>query len=243
VIRFAGAGCRFGDLVALEPTDLTFESHRTTALLGPSGSGKSTMLRLIAGLITPTSGAVEVEGQTVTPENVGGLRRRMGYVIQDGGLFPHLTAVSNVALMARHLGWPASRVDARIAELADLTHLPASALARYPVELSGGQRQRVGLMRALMLDPEVLLLDEPLAALDPMVRAELQRELRDIFARLERTVLLVTHDVAEAAFLADRIVLLAEGRVIQEGTIDDLRERPVSPFVTAFLTAQQGRSR
>ena len=243
MIRFAGAGCRFGDLVALEPTDLTFESHRTTALLGPSGSGKSTMLRLIAGLIAPTSGAVEFEGQTVTPENVRELRRRMGYVIQDGGLFPHLTAVSNVAIMARHLGWPASRTNARLAELSDLTHLSASTLTRYPAELSGGQRQRVGLMRALMLDPEVLLLDEPLGALDPMVRAELQRELRDIFARLGRTVVLVTHDVAEAAFLADRIVLLAEGRVIQEGTIDDLRERPVSPFVTAFLTAQQGLSR
>ncbi len=243
MIRFAGAGCRFGDLVALEPTDLTFESRRTTALLGPSGSGKSTMLRLIVGLITPTSGAVEVAGRIVTPENVGELRRRMGYVIQDGGLFPHLTAASNVALVARHLGWPASRVNARLAELADLTHLSASALARYPAELSGGQRQRVGLMRALMLDPEVLLLDEPLGALDPMVRAELQRELREIFARLGRTVVLVTHDVAEAAFLADRIVLLAEGRVIQEGTVDDLRERPVSSFVTAFLTAQQGRFR
>ena len=175
----------------------------------------------------------------MTPSNIGDLRRRLGYVIQDGGLFPHLTAAANVVIMARYLGWPPARIDGRLSDLCDLTHLPRAALDRYPAELSGGQRQRVGLMRALMLDPDVLLLDEPLGALDPMVRSELQEELRDIFERLGRTVIFVTHDLAEAAFLADRIVLLAEGRVVQDGTLADLRDHPASPFVTAFLTAQR----
>jgi osmoprotectant transport system ATP-binding protein len=243
VIRFAMVSRRFDDVVALEPTDLTFEARRSTALIGPSGCGKSTILRLIAGLIEPTSGTIEFEGQRVSPTNVDTLRRRLGYVIQDGGLFPHLTAAANIVLMARHLRWPASRIDARLSDLTDLTHFPRAALARYPVELSGGQRQRVGLMRALMLDPDVLLLDEPLGALDPMVRAELQRELRDIFERLGRTVVLVTHDLSEAAFLCDRIVLLAGGRVVQDGTLADLQHRPASSFVTAFLTAQSRPTR
>ena len=243
MITLTGVSCRFGELAALEPTDLTFESHRSTALLGPSGSGKSTILRMIAGLIEPTTGTIAFEGQPVTPATIAALRRRLGYVIQDGGLFPHLTAAANVALMARYLGWPAPKIAGRLADLADLMNLPEAALARYPAELSGGQRQRVGLMRALMLDPDVLLLDEPLGALDPIVRAGLQVDLRDIFDRLGRTVILVTHDVAEAAYLADRIILLDEGRVAQEGTLADLRDRPASPFVTLFLTAQRGLAR
>jgi osmoprotectant transport system ATP-binding protein len=243
VIRFVGVGRRFGDVVALQPTDLAFEARRSTVLLGPSGGGKSTILRLIAGVIQPTRGWIEFEGRRVTPASIGFLRRRLGYVIQDGGLFPHLTAAGNVALMARYLGWQPARIDGRLSDLCDLTHFPRSALGRYPAELSGGQRQRVGLMRALMLDPDVLLLDEPLGALDPMVRSELQQELRDIFERLGRTVIFVTHDLAEAAFLSDRIVLLAEGRVVQDGTLPDLRDHPASPFVTAFLTAQRRLTR
>src|SRR5262249_38663170 len=161
------------------------------------------------------------DGTPVLPDSVREVRRRTGYVIQDGGLFPHLTARANAALMARHLGWDRVRIDARVNELAALTRFPADGMDRYPHQLSGGQRQGVGLIRALMLDPAALLLDEPLAALDPLVRADLQSDLRDIFRSLGKTVVLVTHDLGEATFFADRVVLLREGQVVQEGTAAD----------------------
>jgi osmoprotectant transport system ATP-binding protein len=170
---------------------------------------------------------------------VQALRRRIGYVIQDGGLFPHLSARDNLALLPRWLGWNAARIDARAQELSALTHFPLDALARFPAELSGGQRQRVALMRALMLDPPALLLDEPFGALDPIVRHELQDELATIFAALDKTVILVTHDVAEAAFLAPRLILLRDGRIVQDGSLEDLRERPADAFVSDFLDAQR----
>lgn len=230
---------RFGDVVALHPADLTIEGGQTTALIGPSGCGKSTILRLIIGLLEPTTGHVEFEGERVSSSNILELRRRMGYVIQDGGLFPHLTAAQNVTLMARHLKRPAGEIQERLEKLCELTHFPKDGLNRYPVELSGGQRQRVSLMRALVLDPGVLLLDEPLGALDPMVRASLQTELKEIFQRLGRTVVLVTHDMAEAGYLGDQIVLLKEGKIVQQGTLDDLQNRPTDRFVSEFITAQR----
>jgi osmoprotectant transport system ATP-binding protein len=230
----------FAGRLVVRETSLRVGPGERVALIGPSGSGKSTLLKMVLGLVTPDTGRVTVGGVEVNEASARGVRRLVGYVVQDGGLFPHLTAEENVTLVARLEG---KDVRARVRELTKVVRLDPSLLSSFPEELSGGERQRVGLLRALVLDPDVLLLDEPLAALDPMVRAELQRDLRDIFARLGRTVVLVTHDVAEAAFLAGRIVLLAQGRVVQEGTIDDLRERPVSPFVTAFLTAQQGLSR
>jgi osmoprotectant transport system ATP-binding protein len=162
----------------------------------------------------------------------------VGYVVQEGGLFPHLTAHGNVGLAAEVAGWPRRRIARRIGALAALTGLDASVLARYPDELSGGQRQRVGLMRALVLDPPVLLLDEPLGALDPIVRADLQSELRRLFAALAKTVLVVTHDVREAVVLGSAITLLHRGRVVQQGTFVDLARRPAEPFVTEFLRAQ-----
>lgn len=239
MIEIRDVSVKFGDVEALCGVDLTLQEGKTTALIGPSGCGKSTLLRCIVGLLTPRAGTISVDGQRVSPGTATDLRRRMGYVIQEGGLFPHLTAGENVTLMARHLRRPASEVTARVTELCDLTHFPRDGLDRYPGELSGGQQQRVGLMRALMLDPRVLLLDEPLGALDPLVRRELQDELRLIFRTLAKTVVLVTHDMAEAAYLAHRIVLMKEGIVIQEGTLEDLRHRPVSPFVSGFLAAQR----
>ena len=231
---------RFGDIVALHSTDLQIAAGQTTVLIGPSGCGKSTILRLIIGLLTPTSGTVEFEGAPVSQNNILTLRRRMGYVIQDGGLFPHLTAAQNVTLMARHLHTlQEDEIQAKLNELCELTHFPKDGLARYAVELSGGQRQRVSLMRALALDPDVLLLDEPLGALDPMVRASLQTELKEIFSRLGKTVILVTHDMAEAGYIADSIVLMREGQIIQQGTLDDLRERPADDFVSEFISAQR----
>lgn len=229
----------YGATVALHPTTLDFAEGKTTALLGASGSGKSTLLRLLVRLLTPTSGAVLFGGEPVTDANAQAVRRRVGYVIQDGGLFPHLTAAENVLLMAREVGVSAAEAQSRLSELCELTHFPTDALGRYPVELSGGQRQRVGLMRALMLRPAALLLDEPLGALDPLVRARLQEDLKALFARLEQTVILVTHDLSEAAYLADEIVLMEGGRVVQRGTLADLRERPASPYVSEFLRAQR----
>ncbi len=239
MIELAGVSKRFDSLVALSPTDLVFEPAKTTVLIGPSGCGKSTILRLVIGLLEPTTGQVRFEGQVLGPHNVLALRRRMGYVIQEGGLFPHLTARDNILLLARHLRRPEPQMRERLSELCELTRLPPAALARYPVELSGGQRQRVSLIRALMLRPEVLLLDEPLAALDPMVRASLQTELKSIFQRLRQTVILVTHELAEAAWLGDQIVLLRQGKVVQVGPFGALRDHPADPFVSEFISAQR----
>jgi len=235
-----GAAKRFAGRTALGPISVEIPAGKTTVLIGPSGCGKSTLLRLLIGLITPDDGSVSFERVAVTDATAQSVRRKVGYVIQDGGLFPHLSARGNVALLARHLAWPRARIDARIAELAELTRFPLDALARSPNQLSGGQRQRVGLMRALMLDPVALLLDEPLGALDPLVRAELQDDLRDIFRKLQKTVVLVTHDLGEAAFFADRIVLLKDGLIVQDGTAADLWHRPADPFVTRFVQAQRG---
>jgi osmoprotectant transport system ATP-binding protein len=225
---------------ALGPLTLEVPAGRTTALIGPSGCGKSTLLRLLIGLVTPDAGEVTFDDTPVTPATARTVRLRVGYVIQDGGLFPHLTARGNVTLMARHLGRDRAATAARVTELAALTHFPADALDRHPHQLSGGQRQRVGLMRALLLDPDALLLDEPLGALDPLVRADLQTELRDIFRRLNKTVVLVTHDLGEAAYFADRVVLLKDGRIVQEGSPADLWHRPADGFVSRFVQAQRG---
>ena len=229
----------FGTVAALRDIDLDIAAGRTTALIGPSGCGKSTLIRLMNGLIVPDSGEVSFGGMALNPGSVLEARRSMGYVIQDGGLFPHLTAAANVTLMARHLGRPREAIDARVAELCALTRFPVDGLARYPAELSGGQRQRVGLMRALMLDPDALLLDEPLGALDPMIRYDLQNDLRGIFRDLGKTVVIVTHDLAEADFLGDEIVLLRDGRIVQRGGMAELTDRPADAFVERFVRAQR----
>ena len=163
----------------------------------------------------------------------------MGYVIQDGGLFPHLTAYENVGLMAKHLGWSVAKIEARVRELADLTRLPQAALKRYPTQMSGGQRQRVGIMRALMLDPPVLLLDEPMGALDPLVRFDLQEDLLKIFRTLSKTSIMVTHDMGEAGFFGDHVMMLSEGEIVQQGQLDDLIHHPANAYVTRFINAQR----
>jgi osmoprotectant transport system ATP-binding protein len=229
----------FGSTRVLEPTTLDIPPGKTTVLLGPSGCGKSTLLRLIVGLIEPDQGEILFEGQQLTRDNLLSFRQRIGFVLQDGGLFPHLTSAENVGLLASHLGWDRPRIAARVNELAELTRLPKEALTRYPTQISGGQRQRVGIMRALMLNPEIILLDEPMGALDPLVRFDLQEDLKRIFQSLGKTVILVTHDLGEADFLGDLIVLLGHGRIIQQGTLRDLAERPADSFVTRFLQAQR----
>jgi osmoprotectant transport system ATP-binding protein len=239
MLELVGVSKTYGRAPALHPIDLKLPPGRTTVLLGPSGCGKSTLLRLMIGLIRPDTGAVLFDGQALTPENALQVRHRIGYVIQDGGLFPHLTARGNVTLMARYLRRDGVSIDKRLAELAELTRFPGDGLERYPAQLSGGQRQRVALMRALMLDPDVLLLDEPLGALDPLIRSDLQGDLKGIFRALGKTVVLVTHDLGEAGFLGDLIVLLRDGRVVQRGTLADLVRAPAEPFVTQFINAQR----
>jgi osmoprotectant transport system ATP-binding protein len=229
----------YGDTPALHPTDLSLEPGSTTILIGPSGCGKSTILRLVAGLTSPDAGSVFFLGNRLTRESLQMARLRMGYVIQEGGLFPHLSVRDNVTVMARYLGRETAWIDERLAELAELVHLPDRLMTRFPAELSGGQRQRVSLMRALMLDPDLLLLDEPLGALDPMIRFRLQNDLRSIFEQLGKTVLMVTHDIAEAVHFGGVLVLMKRGRVVQRGSFAELVRDPAEPFVEEFITAQK----
>jgi len=239
MLELQGVAKTYGPTTALYPTDLRLQRGQTLVLIGTSGCGKSTLLRLMIGLIRPDAGSVRLDGTELTPANARSLRQRMGYVVQDGGLFPHLTARGNASLLAEFLGWDDERIEKRLSELAALTQFPMDGLDRYPAQLSGGQRQRVSLMRALMLDPDLLLMDEPLGALDPIIRSELQTDLRRIFQAVAKTVVLVTHDLGEAAYFGDRIILLRDGKTVQDGTLDDLLHRPADPFVTKFINAQR----
>jgi osmoprotectant transport system ATP-binding protein len=240
LVQLIDVSKRYAGTAALHSTSLTIERGKTTVLIGPSGCGKSTLLRLIIGLITPDSGTIDFEGLETTPANIDRLRHRIGYVIQEGGLFPHLTARANILLMAQYLKTSYEEMRRRVLELCELTRFSENLLPRYPIELSGGQRQRVSLMRALMLSPDLLLLDEPLGALDPLVRASLQKELKEIFTSLRQTALFVTHDLAEAAYFGNEIVLMNEGRIVQQGSIADLRQKPAENFVSEFINAQRG---
>jgi len=230
---------RYGDSLALAPSDLQVPAGETLVLIGPSGCGKSTLLRLIAGLIQADSGTIDFAGETLTRGNILQARHRIGYVIQEGGLFPHISVRDNVIVMARYLRRAPDWIASRVTELAQLVRLPLELMTRFPAELSGGQRQRVSLMRALMLDPELLLLDEPLGALDPMIRYELQQELKAIFCQLGKTVVMVTHDIAEAAYFGHTLVLMRNGRIVQRGSFKDLARSPAEPFVEQFITAQR----
>lgn len=229
----------YGKQTALARTSLNFASGTTTVLIGPSGCGKSTLLRVVAGLIQPDTGRILFGDCELTRTNSEQLRRGIGYVIQDGGLFPHLSAERNVTLLADFLKHPRPETTRRVGELAELVQLSARMLERYPKDLSGGQRQRVGLMRALMLKPAVLLLDEPLGALDPITRGELQTQLKTIFDELGMAVILVTHDMGEAAYFGQTIVLMRDGQIVQRGTLKDLLERPADPYVSDFIRAQR----
>lgn len=239
MILLDGVSKAYGGRTALAPTTLEFARGATTAVIGPSGCGKSTLLRLIVGLVRPDSGRVCIDGRALDYGAIERVRHGIGYVIQDGGLFPHLSARDNVALLARHLRLAPAHIAARISQLSDLFGISESELARHPEQLSGGQRQRVGFMRALMLDPPLLLLDEPLGALDPVTRHGLQDELKRVFRALAKTVVLVTHDMGEAGYLAEDIVLMRQGRVLQRGGLRELLQRPAEPYVSAFLSAHR----
>jgi osmoprotectant transport system ATP-binding protein len=240
--ELCGASKRFGPGQGLGRTDLRIAAGQTVALVGPSGSGKSTLLRLLLGLLLPDEGTVSFRGTPLLPSNLETMRQRIGFVVQNGGLFPHLSAERNASILARHLQWSREKISGRLAELAALVKLPRESLSRMPSQLSGGENQRVALMRALMCDPEVLLLDEPLGALDPITRYELQEDLQQIFNQLDKTVIVVTHDLAEAAFFAQRLLLLRQGEIVQDGSLNEFIESPADPFVTRFLKSSRSPS-
>ena len=223
----------------LHDVNLSVPQGATHALIGSSGSGKTTLLRITLGLIPFDRGYVKINDQPLLSFTRTEWADRIGYVPQDAGLFPHLSGKQNVTLIAGLRGWKKHRVETRLNELIQLVDLDPAILSRFPQEMSGGQKQRISIMRAAFLDPSVLLLDEPMGALDPLIRSSLQQELKSIFKRLNKTVVLVTHDLGEAVFLADQITLLHEGRVMQTGTYRDLVLRPADPFVTRFINAQR----
>lgn len=220
----------------LDDLSMVFEEGTTTALIGPSGCGKTTTMRLINRLEQPSSGRIWVDGRDIAKEDPVKLRRHIGYVIQNVGLFPHMTVADNIATVPRLLGWSPSRIQSRIDELLDLVGLDAGQYARrYPEALSGGQRQRVGVARALAADPPVMLMDEPFGAIDPLVRGRLQTEFKQILQRVKKTVIIVTHDLDEAIKMGDRIAIMREGRLSQYAAPTEVLSAPADEFVAAFV--------
>lgn len=222
----------------LENVSLSFEDETTTAVVGPSGSGKSTILRSINGLVRPTEGRVLLFGRPIDYTDLPKLRLRIGYAVQGTGLFPHMSVRDNITVLARLNGWSVNRIRARIDELMKLVELEPRLESRYPDELSGGEQQRVGLCRSMMLNPPVFLLDEPFGALDPITRAEVHREFLRLQASEPRTIILVTHDLAEALKLASRLVVLDRGKVIQHDTREAVVEKPANDFVRELFQSQ-----
>jgi osmoprotectant transport system ATP-binding protein len=221
---------------AVRDVSLELRAGETLCLIGTSGSGKTTLLRLVNRLLEPTSGRVLVAGRDVREAEPIALRRGLGWVIQSGGLFPHMSVARNVGLLCELSGWEPARVRSRVDELLELVHLPPGEYAaRRPAELSGGQRQRVGVARALALDPPVVLMDEPFGALDPITRAGIQEEFLELSERVEKTILMVTHDLDEAFRLGDRVALMSEGELVQVGTLEQFREDPRDAYVRSFL--------
>jgi osmoprotectant transport system ATP-binding protein len=229
----------FEGKTVLSDVNLTVPKGATHALIGSSGSGKTTLLRITLGLIPFDQGYVKINDQALLSFTPVQWADRIGYVPQDGGLFPHITGYQNVSLTPRLRGWGTQKIAERVEELRKLVELDSAVLNRFPFELSGGQQQRVAIMRAAMMDPAVMLLDEPMAALDPLIRRSLQQELKSIFQRLGKTVLLVTHDLGEAVYLAEKITLLHEGKIVQSGSYRELLLQPTEPFVTSFINAQR----
>ena len=226
---------------AVADFDLVVPPHRTTVLVGSSGCGKTTLLRMINRMVEPTSGTIEIDGTPVSRRNPVQLRRSIGYVLQNGGLLPHHRVVDNVTTVLRLEGTPRSAARERALEVLDTVGLDHSLAERYPSQLSGGQQQRVGVARALAADPNILLMDEPFGAVDPIVRAELQTETLRLQRELNKTVVFVTHDIDEAFLLGDQVVILSEGaQVAQIGSPSEIIENPASEFVASFVGVERG---
>jgi osmoprotectant transport system ATP-binding protein len=236
VIVFDHVTKKFGEVIAVNDLSIEIRDGETVMLLGPSGCGKTTTLKMINRLIEHTSGTILFNGKDIAQEDPVQLRRSMGYVIQQAGLFPHLTVGDNIGTVPRLLGWKPAQIRARIAELVDLVDLDPAIIPRLPRELSGGQQQRVGVARALAADPPVMLMDEPFGALDPITRQRLQEELRRLQKRVKKTIVFVTHDVEEAVILGDRIAVLNVGGILEQfDTPARILGRPASAFVADFL--------
>jgi len=241
VVAFEGVSKRYaGGAVALADLTLTVPAGEICALVGPSGGGKTTALKLVNRLVEPTTGRVLIDGHDVMSVDPVALRRSIGYVIQHVGLFPHRTVEANVATVPELLGWPKERIRDRVRELLELVGLDAARYAaRYPAQLSGGERQRVGVARALAAEPPVMLMDEPFAAVDPIVRERLQDEFLRIHERLGTTVLFVTHDVDEAVKMGDRLAVLQGGRLAQYAPPEEILARPANDFVREFVGVER----
>lgn len=239
MLKLEGICKAFNGVAALSDVDLFVRKGATHALIGSSGSGKTTLLRITLGLIGLDKGYVKINDQPLSTFTPTSWADQIGYVPQEGGLFPQMTAQENVVLIAHLRGWKESALTTRLDELRRLVDFDVSMLNNYPHELSGGQKQRVAIMRAAFMDPPVLLLDEPMGALDPIVRQALQHEFKSIFKKLNKTVVIVTHDLSEAAFLADEMTLLHKARVIQTGTYRDFVKNPTEPFVSIFVNAHR----
>lgn len=221
----------------LEPLSMILPSEQTHVFLGSSGSGKTTLLKAMLGLKEIDQGSIRIFSQIVNCKTQPELAKIMGYVPQEGGLFPHMTGTENVCLPGKIGRMPAGAIAKRLAELSELVGLEDAIMRRYPSELSGGQRQRMALMRALFTDPKLIILDEPLGALDPLIRSKLQEDLKKIFNRLKKLVVIVTHDLGEAAYFGHSVSLFHEGRLLQHSSIAEMVRHPRDPFVTEFLNA------
>ena len=239
MIAFRDVSKTYDGLSAISGLNLEVAQGETLVLIGPSGGGKSTALKLVNGLVKPTAGEVLVDGRPVSDWEPIALRRSIGYVIQEVGLFPHWTVARNIGVLPRLEGWPALQTETRVDELLELVGLdPGRYRERYPSQLSGGQAQRVGVARALALKPAILLMDEPFGALDPLIRATLQSELQRILSTAQVTTLLVTHDLTEAFKLGQRVGILAEGHLEQVGSPAELLDHPESTFLQKLLAAE-----
>jgi osmoprotectant transport system ATP-binding protein len=242
MIEFRSVTKQFPDgTVAVDDFSLVIPARRTTVFVGSSGSGKTTLLRMINRMVDPTSGEIEIDGESVRGRDPVKLRRSIGYVMQNGGLLPHLTVVDNVATVPVLNGVPRRVARDRALELLDTVGLDRALAGRYPSQLSGGQQQRVGVARGLAADPDILLMDEPFGAVDPIVRAELQQETIRLQRDLDKTVVFVTHDIDEAFLLGDQVVILEAGaRVAQVGSPSEITEAPASEFVASFIGVERG---
>lgn len=236
MIEFDRITKRYNGRAAVDAVSFSVEPHSIAAIVGTSGSGKTTLLRMVNRLVEPTEGEIRIDGHSNMDEPGHALRRRIGYVIQQHGLFPHRTVAENIATVPLLLGWPKQRINARVDELLDLFQLePADYRDRHPQELSGGQQQRVGVARALAAEPNILLMDEPFGALDPVIRAKAQEDLKAIQRRFGTTILLVTHDMEEAISLGDHIAVMDDGKLLQYGPPAEILARPATEFVERLV--------
>ncbi len=236
-IKFKSISKKYGETTVLSSVDLEINDGETTALVGESGSGKTTLLQIVNGLTLPTTGSVEVFGEEIDYENLPKLRKKMGYAVQGGGLFPHMTVYENITVMAKLGGWSDEKLSVRAHHVVELVNLKKELLERFPHKLSGGQQQRVSLCRAMMLNPPLLLLDEPFSALDPITKSHIHDEFLKLQKAESRAILIVSHDMAEAVKLADNIVVLKDGKILQAGKVDEIVNGPANDYVAGLLAS------